>query len=49
MNVYYSLGIHEKPLLAVSKAPEQGLFQQFVRPQQLLEGRVRTIQHHNDT
>ncbi|KAF4092224.1 hypothetical protein AMELA_G00018440 [Ameiurus melas] len=35
----HGAGIHQRPVLAVPKAPEQSFFQQFVRPQQLLEGR----------
>ncbi|XP_053502922.1 caskin-2 isoform X2 [Ictalurus furcatus] len=35
----HSAGIHQRTVLAVPKAPEQSFFQQFVRPQQLLEGR----------
>ncbi|XP_053095164.1 caskin-2 isoform X13 [Pangasianodon hypophthalmus] len=35
----HSTGIHRRPVLAVPRALEQSFFQQFVRPQQLLEGR----------
>ncbi|XP_072549408.1 caskin-2 isoform X3 [Salminus brasiliensis] len=34
-----STGIPRRPVLAVSRAPEQSFLQQFVRPQQLLEGK----------
>ncbi|KAK3519794.1 hypothetical protein QTP70_004954 [Hemibagrus guttatus] len=35
----HSTGIHQRSALAVPRAPEQTFFQQFVRPQQLIEGR----------
>ncbi|XP_022521940.2 caskin-2 isoform X7 [Astyanax mexicanus] len=34
-----STGVPRRPVLALPRAPEQGFLQQFVRPQQLLEGK----------